>query len=58
MTLDASLKRLKQIAVRAEHEGNFSAAIAAHRAIKETLRELRLARSFEDLEDGEPSLVF
>jgi hypothetical protein len=58
MTLEASLARLKQVAIRAEHEGNYSACIAAHRAIRETMRELRLARSFEDLGDGEDTFVF
>ncbi len=57
-TLEVALERLKRIAIRAEAEGNHSAAIAAHRAIRETLRELRLARSFEDLESGDAALTW
>lgn len=57
-TLETVLERLKRIAIRAETEGNHSAAIAAHRAIRETLRELRLARSFEELEDGNDALTW
>lgn len=57
-TLETALERLKRIAIRAEAEGNHSAAIAAHRAIRETLRELRLARSFEELEQGNDALTW
>lgn len=57
-TLESSLARLKRLAIRAEAEGNHSAAIAAHRAIRDTLRELRLARSFAELDAGEDTMTF